>query len=45
MGQMVMGIKQGTCDEHCMMNVSDDALNSTPETNVSLYVNSLKFKF
>ena len=40
-----MGIKEGTCyDEHCVLYVSDGLLNSTPETNIALYVNYLKFK-
>ena len=41
----VMGIKEDTCDdEHWMLHVSDELLNSTPETNIALYVNYLKFK-
>ena len=41
----VMGIKEGTCrDEHWMLYVSDESLNSTPETNIALYVNYLEFK-
>ena len=35
----VMGIKEGTCDEHWGLYVSDESLNSTPETNIALYVN------
>ena len=36
----VMGVKRGTgCDEHWILYVSDELLNSTPETNVILYVN------
>ena len=36
----VMGIKEGTsCNEHGGLYVSDEALNSTPETNITLYVN------
>ena len=35
----VMGIKEGTCDEHWVLYVSDESLNSTPETNIILYVN------
>ena len=36
----VMGIKEGTyCDEYWVLYVSDDSLNSTPETNTTLYVN------
>ena len=34
-----MGIKEGTCDEHWVLYVSDESLNSTPETNITLYVN------
>ena len=30
----VMGIKEDTCHEHSMLNVSDESLNSTPETNI-----------
>ena len=37
-------IKEGTCwDEHWVLHVSDESLNSTPETNVILYVNQLEF--
>ena len=39
-----MGIKESTCDERWVLDVSDESLNSTPETNFSLYVNYLKFK-
>ena len=36
----VMGIKEGTCwDEHWVLYVSDESLNSTPETIITLYVN------
>ena len=28
-----MGIKEGTCDEHWVLYVCDESLNSTPETN------------
>ena len=35
----VMCIKEGTCDEHQGLYVSDETLNSTPETNSTLYVN------
>ena len=27
-----------------MLYVSDESLNSTPETNIALYVNQMKFK-
>ena len=36
-----MGIKQGTCDERLVLYVSDISLNSTPEINITLYVNYL----
>ena len=36
----VLGIKEGTCqEEHWVSYVSDESLNSTPETNNTLYVN------
>jgi len=36
----VMDIKGGTCcDEHWVLYVSDESLNSTPETDMTLYVN------
>ena len=35
-----MGIKEGTCwDEHWVSYASDESLNSTPETIITLYVN------
>ena len=35
-----MGIKEGICcDEHWMLYVSDESVNSTPETNIVLYTN------
>ena len=35
-----MGIKEGTCwDEHWVLHVSDESLNSTPEIIIALYVN------
>ena len=35
-----MGIKKGICcDEHWVLHVSDESLNSTPDTNITLYVN------
>ena len=40
MGQMSEGIKEGTCaDEHWVLYVGDDSLNSIPEANIALYVN------
>ena len=35
----MIGIKEGTCDEHWDFSVSDESLNSTPETNIALYIN------
>ena len=36
----VMGIKEGaSCDEHWVLHVSDESLDSTPKTNTTLYVN------
>ena len=35
----VLSIKEGTCDEHWVLYVSDELLNSTPETNFTTYVN------
>ena len=40
-----MSIKESTCyDKHWVSYVSDESLNSTPETNTTLYVNELEFK-
>ena len=33
-----MGIKEGTCDEHWVLYISDESLNSTPKTNITLYI-------
>ena len=33
-----MGTKEGTCDENWVLHVSDESLNFTSETNVTLYV-------
>ena len=33
------GIKEGTYNEHWVLYISDESLNSTPETNITLYVN------
>ena len=33
-----VGIKEGTCDEHWVLYVSDESLNSSLETNITLYV-------
>ena len=35
----VMGIKEGTGDERWVLRLSDESLSSTPETNITLYVN------
>ena len=41
----VRGTKEGSWyDEPRVLEVSDGPLNSTPETNIALYVNSLEFK-
>ena len=41
----VMGIQEGSCwDEHWVLHVSDESLNSTPETSITLHVNELEFK-
>ena len=35
-----MGTKEDTCcEEHWILYVSDESLNSTPETDIALYVN------
>ena len=40
-----MVFKEGTCyDDHWALYVSDESLNSTPETKIILYVSYLKFK-
>ena len=33
-----MGIKEGTCDEQSVLYASDESLNTTPETNIALYI-------
>ena len=40
----VMGIKEGTCDGHWLLYVSEKSLNPIPETNITLYVNEMEFK-
>ena len=37
--KQVMGIKEGTCDKHQVMYINDESLNSTPITNIKLYIN------
>ena len=40
-----MGIKEGTFDdEQQVLYVSYESLNSTPETDITLYVNELESK-
>ena len=40
-----MGINEGTYyDVHWVLHVSDESLNSTPETSITLHVNELEFK-
>ena len=41
--KFMMGIKEGTWDEHWVLYVSDASLNSSPETIITLYVNELGF--
>ena len=39
------GIKESShCHKHCVLYVSDELLNSTPKTNIALYVNAVEFK-
>ena len=40
----VMGIKEGTCVEHWVLYGSDESLNSTPETSITVYVSELECK-
>lgn len=44
MGSMGDGHAGGTCDEHGVLRVNDEPLDSTLETNTELYVNQLEFK-
>ena len=45
MRKWVMDIMEGTCwDEHWVLYVSDESLNSTPEAIIILYVHYLGFK-
>lgn len=39
-----MGIKEGPCDEHWVLYVGDESLNSSPANNITLYVNQVEFK-
>ena len=36
---LMMGIKEGTCDEPWVLHVRYESLNSPSETNITLYVN------
>lgn len=38
-----MGIKEGTCDEHSVLYISDEWLNSTPKPNIILCVDKPEF--
>ena len=35
----LMGIKEGTCDEHWVLYVNDESLNSASETSIMPYDN------
>lgn len=35
---MGMGIKERVCDEHWVLYLSNESLNSPPETSITLYV-------
>ena len=35
----VMGIKEGTCDEHWVLYLSNESLKSTPKPIIALYIN------
>ena len=37
----VMSIKEGTCDEHWVLYVSDESVNSIPETNMHCMLTNL----
>ena len=39
-----MGVKEGTWEDHWVLCVSDESLNSPPETNTMPYGNQLEFK-
>ena len=41
--RLVLGTKEGTCDEHWMLYVTDQSPNSTSETSIAPYGNYLKF--
>ena len=37
--KQVLGIKKGTCVDHWVLHVSDEFLNSAPETDITLHIN------
>lgn len=39
-----MGFKEGSCDKHWELYVSDGSLNSISETKITLYVNYPELK-
>ena len=39
MAKCEIDIKEGTCDENWVLYVSYESPNSTPETNLTVYVN------
>lgn len=40
MGEMGVGVTEGTChNEHWVSYASNESLESTPETNITLYAN------
>ena len=41
--KQVMGVKEGTCDEHRVTYGSAESLTSTPKTDITLYVTQKKF--
>lgn len=45
MGEVGDEHEAGTCDEHWVLHVSDESLNSTLETDTAQYGNTLKFRF
>lgn len=40
----LVGIREVTNDEHWVLYISDESLNSLPETDIALYVNQLELK-
>lgn len=39
----MMGIREGTCGDNWVLYVSDEPLNSTPETSIGYTVNYINF--